>query len=117
MANPNIAAATSILGYALNTTLTTSSAIVVQQNLTDTVYKINSIVACNTGASAITVTVGASMPSTIRFIAKEIAVPANTTLVVLSKETSFYLRESCEIHALASANSTCDLTISYEIIS
>lgn len=117
MANPNIAAATSIFGKSANFTLSTLNTIIASQTLAGRVFKINTIIACNTGASAITVTVRAAMPTTIRYIAKEVAVPANTTLVVVSKETSFYLEEAGDLYALASANNTCDLLISYEAIS
>ena len=117
MANPNIAAATSIFGESVNLTIGLANSIILQQNLTGTVFKINTIIACNTGASDITVSVRAAMPSTMRYIARNVAVPANTTLVVVSKETSFYLEEACTLYAFASVNSSCDLTISYEAIS
>lgn len=117
MANPNIAAATSIFGKSENFELSTLNTIIASNSIAGKVFKINTITACNTGTSAITVTVRAAMPTTLRYIVKEIAVPANTTLVVVSKETSFYLEEAGDLYALASANSTCDLTISYEVIS
>jgi hypothetical protein len=118
MANPNIAAATSIIGDTYFADLSTASSILITVP-SNTVYKINTISVCNKTASSITATV---QPSFVPFvggkeIVKDIAVPGNTTLVVVSKETSFYLLETGSIRANVSANSSANILISYEAIS
>ncbi len=47
-------------------------------------------------------------------LAKTIQVPADSTLVVLGKDSPIYLEEGDKIQALASAASDLDIIISYE---
>ena len=79
--------------------------------------KINSIIVANKdGANAATVTVQFydNGTSTRFLIASTINVPADTTLVVLGKDSPIYLEESDQIEAGASANGDLDIIISYE---
>jgi hypothetical protein len=117
MANPNIAAATSIIGDTYSANLSTVSAVFITVP-SNTVYKINTISVCNKTASSITATVEPSFPPfSQKPIVQDIAVPGNTTLVVVSKETSFYLPEGGSIRANVSAIASATLLISYEAIS
>ena len=53
--------------------------------------------------------------TTTRFqIASTVSVPADTTLVVLGKDSPIYLEESDQIEAGASASGDLDIIISYE---
>mgnify|MGYP003142949125 FL=1 len=47
-------------------------------------------------------------------IASTIAVPADSSLSLINKNTGFYLEESDNIEAGASANGDLTITISYE---
>ena len=47
-------------------------------------------------------------------LAKTITVPADSSLVITSKDTSFYLEEDRAIRALASAAGDISLMVSYE---
>ena len=47
-------------------------------------------------------------------VASTITVPADSSLVIISKDTSFYLEENRAIRALASAANDLSLMISYE---
>jgi len=117
MANPNIAAATSIIGDTYQSDLSTANSIYITVP-GNTVYKINTISICNKTASSITATVQPSFPPFAeKPLVQDIDVPGNTTLVVVSKETSFYLPESGRIRANVSASSSATILISYEAIS
>ena len=119
MAAPNLAAVTSIygktLGAALSTTLTTDILVCASNK----VLKVNSIIVANKdGANDVDATVYFYDSSvTTRFeIASTITVPADSTLVVLSKDTPIYLEEGDQIEAGASASGDATLIISYEEI-
>ena len=121
MANPNIVNVTSILGKSLQAALTTSltTEILANAGSSGEVYKINSILIANvdgTSAADASVFITKSGGSPIA-IASTISVPADSTLTVIDKNTSFYLEEGDNIEAGASADSDLVITISYEIIS
>ena len=50
------------------------------------------------------------------YLARSIAVPANSSLVVVSKDTGLYLTESQSMQCYASANSDLQLVMAYEQI-
>ena len=127
MANPNIVSVSSILGgnagFNLSNTLT-ATLITVDS---DKLVKINRITCANvdgsssadldlfidglgSGASGVTTT-GAD--ATV-YLAKTVAVPADTTLVVL--DTPIYLMEGDILKGGASASGDLDLFVSYEIL-
>ena len=127
MANPNIVSVSSILGgnagFNLSNTLTATLITVDAEKL----VKINRITCANvdgsssadldlfidglgTGASGVTTT-GAD--ATV-YLAKTVAVPADTSLVVL--DTPIYLMEGDILKGGASANSDLDLFVSYEVL-
>ena len=121
MANPNIVNVTSILGKSLQAALTTTltTQILANAGSSGEVYKINSILIANidgTSAADASVFITKSGGSPIA-IASTISVPADSTLTVIDKNTSFYLEEGDNIEAGASADSDLVITISYEIIS
>ena len=117
MANTNIVNVTSIFGKTVGVELTTSESTVISTT-TDVIRKINSVVVANiVGSNDAVVTVYASIDSNFRYLAYQITVPAKSTLVVTSKDTSFYLEEADTLYALASANSDLNMIVSYEEIS
>jgi len=123
MANPNIAAATSIVGNTSTTSLTTTSATSIASNAAASgkVYKINSIVVSNVdGTSAADITINlysaAALGGSATAIASTISVPADSTLIVTDKTTSFYLLEDKSIGAIASAANDLIVTASWEEI-
>lgn len=123
MANPNIAAATSIVGNTSTTSLTTTSATSIASNAAASgkVYKINSIVVSNVdGTSAADITINlysaAALGGSATSIASTISVPADSTLIVTDKTTSFYLLEDKSIGAIASAANDLIVTASWEEI-
>jgi hypothetical protein len=117
MAAPNIVNVTSIygksMGAALGTTLTTDILTCSSNKL----LKINSIIVSNVdGTNSADVTVYFYDNSTsVRYaIASTVAVPADSTLVVIGKDSPIYLEESDSIEAGASATSDLQIIISYE---
>jgi len=123
MAAPNIVNVTSIFGFTTTIALTTTAGTVLLANATSSgaVFKINTILAANVdgtndGAVTIAYNTQANGTGTSTELASTITVPADATLVVLGKDTSFYLEENRSIVGNANAASTIEVLISYESI-
>ena len=127
MANPNIVNVTSIVGGNLGFNLSATATDTLATVAADKIVKVNRITVANvdgtndatfdlfvdglgTGASGVTTT-GAD--ATV-YLAKTVAVPADTSLVVL--DTPIYLMEGDILKGGASANSDLDLFVSYEVM-
>ena len=126
MANPNLVNVATInagnLGFNLSNTLTTTLLTVAS----DVVLKINRITCANVdgssaadldlfidgmgnGATGITATGSSTV-----YLAKTVAVPADSTLVVV--DSPIYLMEADVLKGGASASGDLDLIISYEVL-
>jgi hypothetical protein len=124
MANPNIVNVTTILGNSSQTALSSTSVFSIASNAASSgkVYKINSIVVANvdgTAAADITINIysNATAGSGTAFaIASTISVPADASLIVTDKTTSFYLLENQSIGAIASVANDLVVTASWEEI-
>jgi len=124
MANPNIVNVTAIYGKTTVTNLSTANATLVVENTASSnkVFKINSLIVSNvngsnTGAITIGLYSSANIGGTSTEIIRTATVPADSTLVVVSKDTSFYLEEDKSIGATASTANTLKIICSYEEIS
>lgn len=124
MANPNIVNVTTIYGNSSELSLSTTSATSVVSNAAASgkVFKINSIVVSNTnGTTAANITINvysqAALAGTAYPIASTISVPANATLVVTDKTTTFYLLENQSIGATAGTANYLTVVSSWEEIS
>ena len=119
MANPNIVNVTTINGQTAAAELTDSAvAIVTNASASGKIYKINTILVANKdGSNNADATVYFNNGSTDFALASTITVPADSSLVVIDKNSSFYLTENTSVKALASANGDLDIVISYEEIS
>ena len=118
MANPNIVNVTSIFGKTsvLNVT-TVASNIVVNSSNSNTVIKINTLVASNINGNIAADFTASLFRSSVDYpLASTITVPADASLVVVSKDVSVYLEEGDAIRCLASSNGNIVATCSYEII-
>ena len=124
MANPNIVNVTTIYGNSSQTALSSTSVFSIASNAASSgkVYKINSIVVANvdgTNAADVTVNIysNATAGSGTAFaIASTISVPADASLIVTDKTTSFYLLENQSIGAIASVANDLVVTASWEEI-
>lgn len=119
MANPNIVGVTTIYGKtAVQSVTTTATAIVTNTAGSGTVLKINSLAVSNIdGSVAADITVDLYRSSTSYMIASTVTVPADSTMIVISKDNCIYLEEGDSLRCLASANGDLQAICSYEIIS
>ena len=118
MAAPNIVNVATITGHTTAANLTTSNAAIVTCGA-DYVVKVNSIIISNIdGTNAADVTVYFyDAGSTNRFeIVKTVAVPADSSLTVIGKDTPIYLEEGDKIEGMASAGSDLTMIVSYDAI-
>ena len=117
MAAPNIAALNTITGKTAVLAVTTSAtAIVTNSAASNKVFKVNALYVANVdGTNSADVTVDIFRSSTAYKIAHTVAVPADSTLDIISK--SIYLEEGDSLRLTASANTRLEAVCSYEDIS
>jgi hypothetical protein len=124
MAAPNIVNVTTITGKTVVASLTTTSSTLVVENVAASgkVFKINSLIVSNVdGSSAADITINLfsedNIGGTGTQIVSTVTVPADASLVVISKDTAIYLEEDRSIGATASAASDLKVVCSFEEIS
>ena len=120
MANPNLVNVTSIYGKVEGHKLTTdpinnsnSEVITCGANK---LLKINSIIIANVdGTDSVNIDVAVHLDGDDRFyLAKTVALPADSTLVVIGKDSPIYLEENDQLEARADVASDAELVVSYE---
>ena len=121
MAAPNLVNVATITAKSVQATLDTTLTTEILANASSSgkVYKVNNIIVANIDGSSsadASVAITKSGGSPI-MIASTIAVPADSSLVVVDKNTALYLEEGDNIEAGASANSDLTITINYEELS
>ena len=116
MAAPNLLSTTSVTGKTSLVSLTTvtGNVITVQSN---TVVKLNSIILTNSTVGSQTANVTILRDSNSYYLAGTLVIPANSTLVLLGKDTATYLEENDVLQANASANVSLTISASYELLS
>ena len=119
MAAPNLVNVTSIVGKTMGAALGTSANTDILTNSANSgkVFKINSVIVANVdGSDSSTVTVHFyDNSASARYnIAHTVNVPADSTLVVLGKDSPIYLEEGDQIEAEAADASRLEIIISYE---
>tara|TARA_A100001201_G_scaffold103590_1_gene88866 strand:- start:448 stop:795 length:348 start_codon:yes stop_codon:yes gene_type:complete len=112
MAEQNIANVTGIYGRTATATLGTTEANQLV-TITNTLIKINTAIASNISNASATVSL---RYGTDAYIAYEITVPPGSSIALIGKDTPVYLMEANLLKAKASASSSIDLVISYEVI-
>jgi hypothetical protein len=119
MAAPNIVNVVTIIGKtAVQAVGTSATAIVENSAASGKVFKINSLIISNVdGTNPADITVDVFRSSTAYRLASTITVPADATLVVISKDTAIYLEEGDSIRLTASAANDLEGVCSYEEIS
>jgi len=126
MANPNIVNVTSILGNTSSLLISSTAnpfatALVNNAAASGKVYKINSIIAANVDGSnnyEITIKIFSQddLGGTGTEIASTVTVPADASVVILDKNTSFYLLEDKSIGAVVGTANKIVVTTSWEEI-
>ncbi len=134
MANPNIAALTTIYGntayVAPSTTAATTSwtyngstTLTGLTPASGSVNKITGLIVSNTTASAAYATVGVGNNATfgsatvIGYLAYQISVPANASLIVVDKTTDLYITENQSVGVTSGTASALTYTAIFEAIS
>ena len=118
MANPNIAAATSILGVSgMVSSVATTGSTLLGAVTTAHVFKVNSITVANRTASACWVTVSVTRSAVAYNLAYQIQIPAYAVMNVLGKDMGIYLNEADTMTVTAQTASALDAIVSYEDIS
>jgi len=125
MANPNIVGVTSILGNTSSKIANTNhlhTELVSNPVSSGEIYKINTILASNMNTeTAVEVTVNLhsedALGGTANAIASAISVPSQSTLIIMDKSTSIYLKEDKSLGANVSSNNSVVITTSWEEIS
>lgn len=124
MAAPNIVNVATITGKTATVALSTTSMTSLVSNAASSgkVFKINSIIVANVdGANVCDVTVDVfsqdDIGGTGYSLASTVAVPADSSLVVLDKNSAIYLEEDKSIGVQASAANDLEVICSYEEIS
>lgn len=118
MALPNLKNPAYIYGKTARYAVTATLATALAAPGTGKTFKINSIFCANVdGTNAADISVSIYDGTTDRYLAKTIAVPADATQIISTKETYFYLEEGDSIRAVANAASDLELIIGYEDIS
>lgn len=118
MAAPNIVNVTAIYGKtAVANVSTSASDIVINGAASGKVFKVNSLVVANIdGTSAADITASVFRANVEYKLANTISVPADASLVVVSKDTMIYLEEGDSIRLSSSANGDLQAVCSYEEI-
>lgn len=134
MANPNIAALTTIKGNTAYVAPSTTGATTTwtydgTTSLTGltpasgTVNKVTGLIVSNTTASAAYATVGVGNNATfgsatvIGYLAYQISVPANASLIVVDKTTDLYITENQSVGVTSGTGSALTYTAIFEAIS
>ena len=124
MAAPNIVNVATITGKTVVASLTTTNSTLVVENVAASgkVFKINSLIVSNVdGSSAADITINLfsedNIGGTGTQIVSTVSVPADASLVVISKDSAIYLEEDRSIGATASAASDLKVVCSFEEIS
>ena len=124
MAAPNMVNVTSIIGKTATANLTTTNATLVVENVAASgkVLKINTLIVSNVNATTNrTITISFysedNIGGTATQIASTVTVPADASLVVITKDTGIYLEEDRSIGATASSANDLKVVCSYEEIS
>lgn len=117
MAAPNIVNVTTIYGKTQYQQLTTTLSNVITNGATSgNVVKVNDVLVANYTTSSIQTNVVIGRGSSVYYLAGNMAVPANSTLVVVAKDSSIYMEEGDYLQANASSATAAQVSCSYEVI-
>ena len=119
MANPNLVIMTTMQGKTAVAQLTSgTTSLITNSAASGVLVKINSLLITNIdGTNSADISAWILRSSTQYRIAYTIAVPADSTLVLISKDTSIYLEEGDTLQLTASASGDLEAVCSYELIS
>ena len=120
MAAPNLMNVATITARTLGANLSTTAANVLTNSASSNkVFKLNTIIISNIdGSNSANARISVYKSGSVEyFLAYDIPVASQSTLVLTSRDNNVYLEESDSIRGLASANSDLQIVISYEEVS
>jgi hypothetical protein len=119
MANPNIINVSDIRGNtAVMNVTTVSTALVTNSTGSNSVYKIVLLSATNiSDTDTVAVSVNLERSSIPYSLGRNINIPLNSSLAIVTKDAALYLIEGDVIKCSATANSNAQIICSYEVIS
>lgn len=118
MAAPNIVNVTTIFGKTQYQQLTTTlSNVVINGTTSGNVIKVNDVLVANYTTSSIQTNVVIGRGISLYYLAGNMSIPANSTLMVLAKDTSIYMEEGDYLQSNASSATAAQISCSYEVIS
>ena len=117
MSNPNIVNVSTIYGKTALAALTTATAnVITNASGSNTIVKVEDILLTNYTSSAVGANIVINRSATTYYLGGNVSIPANSTLILLAKDSMVYLEEGDVIQANVTANSSITFTSSYEII-
>ena len=117
MTAPNIVSVATITGKT-DVLAATTTATAITTAATSKLLKINSVIIANIdGTNDADITLDLFRSSTAYKIVSTVTVPADATLVAISKDSAIYLEEGDALRATASVDGDLQVICSYEIIS
>lgn len=118
MADPNIVDTTIVKGKTVVTENIPATGITILTNNTNnSVYKIGTLIVSNTdGVSPYDLSVNFVRNSVSYKLISTVAVPQDSSLVVISRDTSIYLQENDSLNLVASSSNKLQSICSYEEI-
>lgn len=117
MAAPNLLSVSTITGKTAYTALSTATSnVIVNSTGSGTVVKLNNIILSNRTANNVASSILVNRSATEHFLAGNVVIPANSSLVILAKDTTIYLEEGDTLQANVTANSAVTITASYELV-
>lgn len=120
MAAPNLKSPTTINGKTARVGIDTTAIVGILTNsaASGKVLKINSIYAANIdGANTTDVSVGLNNGISTSYIGYTISVPADSTQVLTTKDSYFYMEEGDELHVNSTHANRISIVVGYEEIS
>lgn len=115
MAAPNIVSPTTVTLKAVNTTVGTSAITIVTCGSNKAV-KLSSLMAANVTATNAAVTLRFNDGTSTHAICSSVVVPANASLLVVTRDNPVYLEEGKSVQAVAGATGAIHVVASYEEI-
>lgn len=117
MSNPNIASFTTLYGNTNVQIVTNSATSIVTNNANSgQLYKIYSLSVANYTTNNAGITLDLYRSSTAYRLAGNVSVPANSTMVMITKDNGVYLNEGDALRLTGSATSTFEAVCSFEVI-
>lgn len=118
MANPNIYTSNSIIGDTVTQQLTATLTTTLLSGQTNKILKINTIIVANIdGVNAASFDLYLNDGANTRAFAYQVTVPAQAVVVIIDRNSGFYLTESQTIEGGASLPNDLTVMFSYETIS